>query len=259
MRRQRAHTLAAAICLLCFTVCFGQQEDAGTDETKPLGRMSTPWWAARHEAIVEQVRQHADSELLLIGDSITNNYDKSKLPDENFQPTWKEFYAPRKALNLGFSGDTTENVLWRLDHGEVDGLHPKAAVVLIGTNNTGVAQQSAEQTETGIITVVNDLRRRLPETRILLIGILPSDISPDKTAKDQEVNLHLLRRYGNGSQIVYVDLTPVFFRGGKLDTTLFYDPRLPKHAGALHPDTIGQRKMAEALEPTLRKLMKSDK
>ena len=109
----------------------------------PADRLAEPWWAERHTALLESIRSHPDSELLLIGDSITNNYDKTKLPDENFQPTWKQFYEPRKALNLGFSGDTTANVLWRLDHGEVEGLHPKVALVLIGTNNTGHDHETA--------------------------------------------------------------------------------------------------------------------
>ena len=128
--------------------------------------------------MLEAVRSHPDTQLLLIGDSITNNYDKANPPDENFQPTWKQFYEPRKALNLGFSGDTTANVLWRLDHGEVDGLHPKAAVLLIGTNNTAQhSEPDLEETESGIDAVVADLEERLPETKILLLGILPSDIS----------------------------------------------------------------------------------
>ena len=99
----------------------------------------------------------------MIGDSITNNYDKSRPPDENFLPTWQQFYAPRKALNLGFSGDTTAHVLWRINHGEVDGLHPKVAIVLIGTNNTGHGD-TAEETETGIDAVITELENRLPET-----------------------------------------------------------------------------------------------
>src|SRR5262249_62377864 len=148
----------------------------------PTDLSSQPWWAARHKAVVEAAQSHPDTQLLLIGDSITNNYDKANLPDENFQPTWKQFYEPRKALNLGFSGDTAAHVLWRLDHGEVDGLHPKVAVLLIGTNDT--SQFTAEQTEAGIDAVISELENRLPETKILLLGILPSDISEEKTKRD---------------------------------------------------------------------------
>ena len=163
----------------------------------PADRLDESWWADRHKAVLEAVRRHPDTQLLLIGDSITNNYDKANPPDENFQPTWKQFYEPRKALNLGFSGDTTGNLLWRLDHGEVDGLHPRVAVVLIGTNNTSPQRsQTAEQVETGIDAVVADLEERLPETKILLLGILPSDLSAEKSERDRIINQYLAICYG---------------------------------------------------------------
>ncbi len=222
----------------------------------PADRLSESWWADRHKAVIEAARNHPDTQLLLIGDSITNNYDKANPPDENFQPTWKQFYEPRQALNLGFSGDTTANVLWRLDHGEVDGLHPKAAVLLIGTNNTSRHfNQTAEETESGIDAVIADLEQRLPETNILLLGILPSDISDSKTDSDRAINQYLAACYGENPRVTYLDLNSIFYKNGSLNTSLFYDPRLPQHGKPLHPDTNGQRMMAEAIEPTLAKLM----
>ena len=191
----------------------------------------------------------------MIGDSITQNYEKSNAPDENFQPTWQTFYAPRKALNLGFSGDTMGNVLWRLEHGEVDGLQPKVAVLLIGTNNTGVAGQSAEQTEIGIDAVIGELETRLPKTRILLLGLLPSDISAQKTAEDLAINRYLANSYGEDARVTYFDFGSIVFEHGALNTDIFYDPRLPQHGKPLHPDTAGQRMMAEAIEPTLARMM----
>jgi lysophospholipase L1-like esterase len=222
----------------------------------PADRLNESWWAERHKAVVEAARIHPDTQLLLIGDSITNNYDKATLPDENFQPTWKQFYEPRKALNLGFSGDTTANVLWRLDHGEVDGLHPRTAVLLIGTNNTSEHfDGTAEETESGIDAVIADLEERLPETNILLLAILPSDISSEKTERDLKVNEYLAACYSENPRVTYLDINSVFYKDDALDTSLFYDPRLPQHGKALHPDTNGQRMMAEAIEPTLVKLM----
>jgi len=224
--------------------------------TVAVDRLSEPWWAERHKAVLEAVRSHPDTQLLLIGDPITNNYDKANPPDENFQPVWKRFYEPRKALNLGFSGDTTANVLWRLDHGEVDGLHPKAVVLLIGTNNTGQQwNQTAEETESGIDAVVADLEQRLPQTNILLLGILPSDISNNKTKRDWTINRYLAACYGEHPRVAYLDIGSIFYKNGSLNTAVFYDPRLPQHGKALHPDTNGQRMMAEAIEPTLAKLM----
>jgi lysophospholipase L1-like esterase len=195
-------------------------------------------------------------QLLLIGDSIINNYDRQLPPDENFSPTWKEFYEPRKAINLGFSKDTTANVLWRITHEEVDGLHPKVAILLIGTNNTSPSHnQTAEQVEAGIDAIIADLERRLPDTQILLLGILPSDISDSKTNRDHAINQYLAVCYGENARVSYLDISSIFYKHGALNTSLFYDPRLPQHGTALHPDTNGQRMMAEAIEPTLAKLM----
>ena len=221
----------------------------------PTDRLHESWWAERHTAVLAAVRAHPDTQLLLIGDSITNNYDKAILPDENFQPTWKRFYEPRKALNLGYSGDTTAHVLWRLEHGEVSGLHPKVALVLIGTNNTDYAHHTAQQTESGLDAVVASLHQKLPETRILLLGILPSAVSASKSEKDREVNQYLAAHYGETPGVTYLDIGSIFFTDEELNAALFYDPRLPHPGKPLHPDTNGQRMMAEAIEPTLAKLM----
>jgi lysophospholipase L1-like esterase len=186
--------------------------------------------------------------------AITNNYDKAEPPNQNFQPIWQQYYAPRKALNLGFSGDTTANVLWRLDHGEVEGLHPKLAVVLIGTNNTAIGQ-SAEETEAGIDAVVKDIEHRLPETKILLVGILPSKL-PSRE-QNFDVNGYLGLHYAGGEdpKVSYIDISIVFYPHGELDTSLFYDPTLTPPLPAIHPNTWGQRLMASALEPTVARLM----
>ncbi len=255
-------SLGVIFCAFTFLVIFSPltshgQMLAGSSNpaTIPEDRLAEGWWGDRHKQIVEQAKADPGAQPLLIGDSITNNYDKSKLPDENFQPTWKIFYQPRRAVNLGFSGDTTANVLWRLDHGEVDGLHPKVAVLLIGTNNTGWKDQTAEQTEVGIDAVVADMERRLPETHILLLGILPSEVSPKKSAQDSAVNHYLSTCYGENPRVTYLDIHSIFYKGAQLNTAIYYDPRLPQHGKALHPDTDGQRMMDEAIEPTLARLM----
>lgn len=245
MKRQIVF-FAPALCLLL---------QAQNPAVVPTGRLNDAWWAARHQSVLALVKSNPDTQLLLIGDSITNNYEKATLPDENFLPTWKQFYEPRKALNLGFSGDTTANVLWRLQHGEVDGLHPKVAMVMIGTNNTGHANQTVEQTEVGIDAVVAELEEKLPSTKILLLAILPSALSDAKTANDAAVNQYLADCYGDNQRVAYLDIGSIFYKNGALNTDMFYDPRLPFHGKALHPDTNGQRMMAEAIEPTLAKLM----
>lgn len=221
----------------------------------PIDRLDQAWWAQRHAQVLEQVRAHPDAPLLLIGDSITQNYEKAKAPDEDFQPTWQAFYGARGALNLGFSGDGTEHVLWRLDHGEVDGLHPKVVMLMIGTNDTSWLGRSAGDTQLGIDAVVARLEQKLPEARILLLGLLPSQLSVEKSRADAEVNRYLAERYGDNPRVSFLDIGSIFMRDGELDTARFYDTRFTPPAGALHPDTAGQRMMAEAIEPTLAKLL----
>ena len=238
-----------------FLLALSHAQSSPNPAVVPTDRLNESWWAERHKSVLVAIQAHPDTQLLLIGDSITNNYDKAIPPDENFLPIWQQFYGPPKAMNLGFSGDTTAHVLWRIQHGEVDGIHPKAAVLLIGTNNTGHFGHTAEQTESGIDAVINELELRLPGTRILLLGILPSDISSAKSAADDAVNRYLATCYAEHPRVTYLDISSIFYDHGKLNAAIFYDPRLSGHPKALHPDTVGQRKMAEAIEPTLARLM----
>lgn len=262
---RQCRSSAWACCLpklLCLLVCCSLGAIAQKTTTVavnpaivPQGRLKEDWWAKRHSALVQAAREHPETELLMIGDSITNDFDKAEPPDENFQPIWQQFYAPRHALNLGFSGDTTANVLWRLDHGEVDGLHPKVAVVMIGTNNTGVGNQSADQAEAGIDAVVGTIEQKLPATRVLLLGILPSAVSDDKTSRDRAIDNYLAACYSENPRVRYVDLSSLFYKNGVLNRAIYYDPRLSWHPGPLHPDTTGHRMMAEAIEPVLSEMM----
>ncbi len=251
----------AALCVVSAACAQGPVSPAVTTVPSivPTDRLSVDWWAARHKAILADLPKHSDAQLLLVGDSITNNYDRADPPNQDFQPIWQQYYAPRKALNLGFSGDTTANVLWRLDHGEVAGLHPKLAVVLIGTNNTATGQ-TAEDTEVGIDAVVKDIEHRLPETKILLLGILPSKL-PSRE-QNFDVNAYLGMHYAGGEDplVSYIDISVVFYSHGELDTNLFYDstvtaPKPTTLPKATYPNTRGQRLMASAIEPAVARLM----
>jgi lysophospholipase L1-like esterase len=260
IRKPNCQILCIAIMALAFqgtNSCLAQGlvEKRPNPAVVPTDRLSDGWWADLHRQAVDQAKAHPETQLLLIGDSITNNYVKSKQPDEDFQPTWKTFYEPRKALNLGFSADTTAHVLWRLSHGEIDGLRPKVAMLMIGTNNISPGEQTAEDIESGIDAVVAELERRLPSTHILLLGILPREMSAEGANRINAVNHYLAECYGENPRVTYLDVGSIFFKDGVLNRSLFYDPRLPKPRGALHPDTNGQRMMAEAIEPTLAKLL----
>lgn len=212
------------------------------------------WWLQRHNAKLQQIRQ-GPVDLVFIGDSITNDYEfNGGIPQYDFLAVWKRFYGDRQAVNLGFSGDTTANVLWRLDNGEIDGIAPKIAVVLIGTNNTSWGQ-TAENTTAGIEAVVATIHEKLPHTKVLLLGILPSGISPQKSKADAAVNMALKREYAKSAYVTFLDISSVFMKNGVLDQGMFMDPHANPPSPALHPDAFAQAKMAEAIEPTLARLM----
>jgi lysophospholipase L1-like esterase len=221
----------------------------------PISRMDLPWWRKRHEAVLERIRQ-GRTDLVFLGDSITENWERSGPPTwMDFAPVWRRFYADRNAVNMGFKGDTTASLLWRIQNGEVGGINPKAAVILIGANNLGRVHWSASDTVAGIEAIVAELHRRLPQTRILLLGVLPSERSPWVTETTRQINAALAARYGGARDVAYLDVGPVFMTEGRVNRDLFYDPRLTPPEPLLHPSAEGQARMAAAMEPTLARLM----
>ncbi|HEY0909109.1 MAG TPA: GDSL-type esterase/lipase family protein, partial [Bradyrhizobium sp.] len=224
---------------------------------EPISRLDTKWWRERHEAKLAELRR-GPVDLVFLGDSITQNYEKSgPEPFQNFVPVWQRFYGDRHALNLGFVGDATSHLLWRIYHGEIDGIAPKAAIILIGANNLGRVHWPADDNIAGIAAVVDATRRKLPRTKILLLGILPSERSAWATETTVATNRGLAARYGNNAapDLTYMDIGGVFMRNGAFDRDLFYDPRLSPPEPPLHPTPEGQARMAAAIEPMLAQMM----
>ena len=219
--------------------------------TIPISRMDLPWWRARHAAKLKEITD-THPELLFLGDSITENWEtKGPQPWLNFAPEWQRFYGDRHAVNLGFKGDTTASLIWRIRNGEVTGIAPKAAVILIGANNLGHVHWSAEDTVAGIDVIVTELRRRLPNTHLLLLGVLPSERSPWVTETTRQINTMLAKRYKGSADATYMDVSALFLRGGITNRDLFYDPKLTPPEPPLHPTAQAQAMMAKAIEPVL--------
>lgn len=205
------------------------------------------WWIPRHEAKLKEAKANADKiHVIFLGDSITHLWDTKG----RGLATWQKDFAPLGAINLGFSGDRTEQVIWRLQHGEVDPLaHAKAVVLMIGTNNTGHRFDPADQTAAGIKKIVDELRTRLPEAKILLLAIFPRGAKPTDRmrVRNDEVN-KIIAGYADGQHVFYKDLAKVFLEP---------DGTLTKHMmpDLLHPSAHGYELWAKAIEPDLKKLM----
>ena len=247
MRRRALFTLAAAALL-------GGADRVAVAAT-PISRMDTSWWRARHlEKLAEIKRGPVD--LIWLGDSITQDWElNGPEPWRDFVPTWQKFYGDRHAVNLGFKGDSTAHLLWRLQNGEIDGIHPKLAIILIGANNLGRVHWNAEQTVAGIDAVVADVRQRLPTTKILLLSVLPSIRSKYVTKTTAEINRTLATQFPADGPVAYMDVTALFMRNGEVDRTQFLDDLLTPPDPPLHPTAPAQRRLAEAIEPTVASLM----
>lgn len=221
----------------------------------PIARMDLPWWRERHQAKLRELAQ-AKPELIFLGDSITQDWEHTGPQAwQDFAPTWKRFYGDRHAVNLGFKGDTTASLLWRLRNGEIADINPKAAVVLIGANNLGKLHWSAEDTVAGINAIIIELHKHLPTTKILLLGVLPSERSAWITETTGRINQMLATRYKGDEQVAFLDLTALFMRSGALNRSLFLDPNLTPPDPPLHPSAEGQALMAKAMEPVLANML----
>jgi lysophospholipase L1-like esterase len=176
---------------------------------------SKEWWMPRHDAIKERVAQ-GNVDLILIGDSLTHSLDQ--------QFIWDQYFAPRNAVNMGFNGDYTQHVLWRLDNGEIDGISPKLAIVLIGSNNSNRSDYTAEEIADGIIAVCAKLRQKLPQTKILLLAIFPRGEYPSPQREKNAKASLLASRIADGKMIHYLDIGSIFLNDdGTISTDIMYD------------------------------------
>lgn len=201
------------------------------------------WWMPRHEQKLVDLKKQESVDLLMIGDSITHGFENTG------KEVWEKYYRPRHAFNLGFSGDRTENVLWRLQHGAIKGMSPKLAVIMIGTNNTGHRQDPPEEIAAGIRAIVDELRSQLPETKLLLLAIFPRDATSDGELRQiNDAANKLIAKFVDDEHIFFLDINDKFLTDdGVLEKDIMPD--------LLHPNGKGYTIWAEAMEPMVKKLM----
>jgi len=188
-------------------------------------------WPIRHTAVIEYNRTHKP-EIVLIGDSICHYWGGEPVAPKAWAPdVWNRTFAGRTVENLGFGWDRTENVLWRINHGELNGISPKLIIIKIGTNNTGI--NSADDIADGIEAVCLRAHEAQPHAKILLLGILPRrDEVPPRPVMTDRVNQLLQAKLGNISWICYRDFGPAFRNpDGNVKAALFADGVHPNHAG----------------------------
>jgi beta-glucosidase len=235
--------LTSAVLVGCVSqqeLAFKSVEGKNHSAVTPVKR-TDQWWGPRHDAVNERLKQ-GKVDLLFIGDSITQGWEKAG------REIWNTYYAPRNAVNMGFSGDRTQHVLWRLDNSNLEGLSPRLAIIMIGTNNSKVNDNTAEEIADGIIAVCHRLRTKLPKTKILLLAIFPRNADPSPQRQKNAQASVLASKIADGKMIHYLDINSRFLaKDGLLTRDIMPD--------YLHPNEAGYKIWAEAIEPKVAELM----
>ena len=206
-------------------------------------------WATNRQALVLQRAKDApgDYDIEFIGDSIMQGWEGAG------KNVWQEFYSRRKVINFGVSGDRTQHVLWRFENGQLDGIKAKVAVVMIGTNNSnnnkaGVEDNSEADILEGVTAIVQQIRARQPDTKIILLGIFPrGQTFSAQRGKILQVN-QALARLDDGKNIFYIDFgSQLIENDGSISKSMMRD--------YLHPGEAGYRIWANATGPKIKELL----
>jgi len=196
-------------------------------------------WQARQKELNQRAAEAGEkAQVIFIGDSITQGWEGEG------KEVWGKYYAHRNAVNLGIGGDRTQHVLWRLNNGNIDGLKPKAIVLMIGTNNSNGEDNTPGQIAQGVTVILKKLREKLPGTKILLLAIFPrSENFTVQRGKLAMIN-QVLQKNADEQNIFWMDFGHKFLRA---DGTM---PRelMPDY---LHLSKRGYEIWAESIEEKL--------
>lgn len=196
-------------------------------------------WQDRQKLLNQRAADAGEkAQVIFIGDSITQGWEGDG------KAVWAKYYAHRNAVNLGIGGDRTQHVLWRLANGNIAGLKPKAAVVMIGTNNSNGEDNTPGQIADGVAAIVKHLREKLPGTKVLLLAIFPrSENYSAQRGKLAMIN-QVIRKHADGKDVIWVDFGHQFLNeDGTMPRSLMPD--------YLHLSRAGYEIWAEAIEDQL--------
>lgn len=235
-----AQVLLAVIFLIA---CVPKEKSTVIDTTDNLAAMATKGkgedWDARRQTILNRLSLNA--ELILIGNSIFHTLD-----NKDRQEVWTKYLDQYQTVNMGISGDRTENVIWRLQNGSLENIAPKVAVILIGTNNTDgnhyLNISSPKELAGAIWRICEIVREKLPDTKIILMGILPYGYKPNNRDNINKATNMLISKFPKkDTKIHYTDIGSVYLDSeGKVKKELMPD--------YLHPNPKGHLLMFEALK-----------
>jgi lysophospholipase L1-like esterase len=244
------HRTLCAVVALGLVMGTAWNAAVRADDKKPTHSAVKPvdkkdaFWVKRHKSFLEQAKQ-GGVDVVFLGDSITQGWEGSG------KNVWKKSFDPLKAANFGIGGDRTQHVLWRITDGkELEGITPKAFVMMIGTNNMG--DNSAEEIADGVTAIVKELRHQKPHAKVLLLGVFPrSAKSTDKIRdKVKDVN-ERIAKLDDKKMVNYLDIGAKFLdKDGNLSKDIMPD--------YLHLSEKGYQIWADAIMPNLEEMLKKE-
>ncbi len=208
-------------------------------------------WQERHLEVLERNKQ-IKPEVVIIGDSIVHYWGgEPKAPLTRGAQSWSNCFAGISVENLGFGWDRTENVIWRIEHGELDGITPKVIIIMIGTNNTGL--NTPADIAAGIQAVCDAAHNKQPNAKILLLGILTRRDEKPGQHIIENVNQLLAAHYSNMAYVTFRDFGSAFRND---DGT----PNVALFADGVHINAVGYEILAAKIRSQMTALMeKNDK
>ncbi|SEW42887.1 SGNH/GDSL hydrolase family protein [Chitinophaga arvensicola] len=196
-------------------------------------------WETRHEAVMAYNKTH-QPKVVFMGNSITNFWGGEPVAKvRNGSLSWEKYFTPKQAVNLGFGWDRVENVLWRVQHGELDGISPAYIVLMIGTNN--LQANTDEEIATGLVFLLKNIQARQAAAKVILMGILPRKEMESRVVRINQ----LIAKRTAGKNIQFLDAGKLFLKAdGKIDVSLFSD--------GLHPNQEGYERLGALINKYLK-------
>jgi lysophospholipase L1-like esterase len=206
--------------------------------------VSAGWklWMKHHDKRKSWVKDRK-VDLLMVGDSIVFRWGRTG------KVVWDEYYAKRNACNIGSSGDRTQHMLWHFQNGGLEGTKPKLVLLMIGTNNRGKPENKGTDTAYGILALLKEIHKQLPESKIMLMATFPRGQTPSDVGRIRNDQINkIIRTYADNKTVHWLDIGDTFLdeKGGLIKELM---------PDGLHPSKEGYKAWAVAMEPHIKKLM----
>jgi len=246
--------LVCAIFSSLVSVASAQDSKKENSATKPAPR--DKGWEKRHETFVG-IAKRGNVDILFLGDSITDAWGGEGHGTNGGHKIFTSKFVPMKAANFGIGGDRTQHVIWRLQNGELDGIKPKVVQLMIGTNNSNGADNTAEEIADGVKGIIDEIKKKSPSTKVLLLAVFPRNTGKDDAAKKiqkdkiDKVNSIISKLDDGGKSVKFLDIGSKFKdASGALPKELMPDQ--------LHLSEKGYEIWANTVEGVITSMVKGD-